>query len=351
MNVGRRTALTAIWIVVGAAVLAWRGGWGEFPDASWLATTIVPALPSLPTVDPLAQYSLSSPIGSMVVAALHVRGVGGFEVVHVVAFLALAAVVGVLVVRRWGWTAAGLVGAAFVGSQTAVVLTGWIGSYDVFTVGLTSVLVTVRNRWVAALVGVLLAFAGFEQAAFVLVALAALSLVRVGADRWRLAWAAIGLVVGRVALEVWLRANHITHGRAWFLREIGLGHVLRQFVHGFPWLLVTGLGATVVAVVVAIVHLPSARARIVAIGVLVAALVPTALALDQTRVFAVLTWPIVLVLLVDHAVRSDAAAVRRLSLITLGVAAIVPGIVVWEGRAQLATHHPWRWLWRSMRNP
>lgn len=337
------------WIVAGLVVLSWRAGWGSFPDSQWLATEIVPALPSLPRIDPLAQYSLYSPIGSFLAAIVGAHTETAFDVVHVVVMIAFAGAVGVLVVRRAGWTAAGLVGATFVGSQTGVVLLSWIGSYDVFTVGLTSLLVVTRDRRLAAALGFVVAFAGFEQGAFVLVALFVLALVGVGVgdgSRNRLVWAGVGLLLGRVALGVWLRANDVTHGRDWFLRQFGVGHFLEQFVHGLPWLLVSGLGAALLTVVVAVVHLPTRRARIVTVVVLLVALVPVALSLDQTRVLAVLTWPVLMALALDHARRDTSVSVRRLSMGTLGLAALVPGIVVWEGRAQLSTHSAWRWLVR-----
>lgn len=334
------------WIALGLLVLLWRAGWGTFPDSEWLATVIVPALPSVPPLDPLAQYSMSSPLGPFLASILRADTASSFELLHLVAVVVFALVVGFLVVRRHGWGAAALVGAAFVGSQTSVVLVAWIGSYDVFTVGLLSALVVVRDRRVAGALGLVLAFAAFEQSVFVLLALLLLAVVGIGGDRLRLAWAAGGLVVGRIVLEVWLRANDVTHGRWWFFRTLGVDRVLGMFVRGLPWFVIAGLGATLLAVVVAIVALPSRRARAAVVGVLLAALVPTALSLDQTRVFAVLTWPVVMALLVDHAGRAGPASSRRLAGWTLALAAVVPGLFVWEGRAQLATHHPWRWLAR-----
>lgn len=322
-----------------------------FPDADWLATTIVPSLPSVPPSAPLDQFTLHSPLGPSLVAFLQLRGTAAFVVVHLVVLVLLVIVVGVLVVRRHGGMAAGLTGAAFVGSSTAVVLLAWVGSYDVFTVGFLSVLVVARDRRLAAATGFLLAFAAFEQSVFVIAALAALSVVGIGAERLRLAWAAGALVLGRAVLEVWLRANDVTHGRGWFLRETGVSHLLGQFVDALPWLVVTGFGATLLPVVVAVAGLPSVRARVVVVAVLLAALVPTALSLDQTRVFAILTWPVVMALVLDHADRNAPTSIRRLATATLILAAIVPGIVVWEGRAQLATHHLWRAPWRWVRNP
>lgn len=342
MTIVRRGA----WIALGLAVLVWRAGWGPFPDARWLATQIVPALPSVPPLAPLDQFTLSSPLGAFLAALVRAHDETSFELLHLAVMIGFAVGIGVLLVRRHGWTVAALVGSVFVGSQTSVVLLSWIGSYDVFTVGLTSLLVIVRDRRIAAGAGFLLAFSGFEQSVFVLLALLAVSSVGIGRDRGRLAGAAIGLAVGKVALEVWLRANDVTRGRFWFLQHTGASHVLLQFVQSLPWLVVTGLGASVVAVVVALRSLSGGRARLTVVGVLVAALVPVALSLDQTRVLAILTWPVVMALVLDHAERVAPEAVARLSRWVLALAAIVPGIVVWEGRAQLSAHSAWRVLVR-----
>ena len=147
-------------------------------------------------------------------------------------------------------------------------------------------------------------------------------------------------------LQFWLHANDVTHDRLWFIRTTGTDVLLDQFWRSLPWLLPTALGATVVAVIVSLVAEPRWRERIVVITLLVLCLVPVAFSLDQSRVYAVLSWPIVMVVLLRHARRTEDSDVERLSVLTLGLAALFPGIFVWEGRAQLARHHLMRVLLR-----
>lgn len=327
------------WVVAGVAVMVWRSGFGSFPDTPLFARVIVPALPSLPRLAPQAQYVLSSPIGAVVASLFRATSEASFDLVHIGVFIGFAVVVGVLVVRRDGFGPAALVGAGFVGSQTSVILLAWIGSYDVFTVGLTSMLVVVRRWWAMAMIGFLLAFAAFEQGLIIIGMLLVLSAFGMF-DRWRgLLWALGGSAIGRILLQVWLRANDATHGRLWFLRSAGLEELLGQFWRSLPWLIPTALGATVVVLVVALASEPRWRDRIVVIVLLVACLVPVAVSLDQSRVYAVLSWPIVMVVLLRYARRSDRREIAGLSMITLGLSAIVPGVFVWEARAQLARHH------------
>ena len=334
------------WVLGGVAVLLWRCGYGSFPDSPLLAHEVVPALPSLPRLPPGAQFILGSPIGAIVASLFRATTETSFDLVHVGVFLGFIIVLGAILLRREGPVSAALVGAGFVGSQTSVVLLAWIGSYDVFTVGFSSMLVILRRWWALAIVGFLLSFSAFEQGLIVIAMLIVLALFGL-VGRWRGFTAAlVGLLVGRVVLQFWLHANDVTHDRLWFIRTTGLDVLLDQFWRSLPWLVPTALGATAVAVIVSLGSEPRWRERIVVITLLVLCLVPVAVSLDQSRVYAVLSWPIVMVVLMRYARRTEASDVERLSVLTLGLAALFPGIFVWEGRAQLAHHHLIRVLLR-----
>lgn len=333
-----------VWVFLGVAVLVWRAGWGSYADAEFLATRVVPALPSLPRQDALFEYLYSSPIGTFVAAVVHAETLRSYQLLHLGVFGAFAAVIGVLVVRHHGVVTGALVGSAFVGSQASVVCLFWLGSYDVFTVGLTSLLVVLRNRIAAALVGFTLAFANAEQAVIVIALLAVLSLVGLFKDPRRLLSAGIGLLVGRVLLGWWLSANDVHHGRAYFFQHFGLAHFLDQFWSSLPWLVLTGLGASVVTVIFALRNEKSWRTRLVFVAALIAALVPVAISEDQTRVFAVITWPLVMSLSLRFGATGERRHIGHVALGTLVAAAAVPGIVIWTGRVNLATHHVLRRL-------
>ena len=333
----------ALWSVVGLLVLLWRSGWGRFPDAEFLATEVVPRLPSLPRMDPLFQYLYWSPIGAWTAWLVRATSEPWFDAVHLVAFAAFAVGVAVLVVRRVGWNGGAVVGAAFVGSQAGVVCLFWVGSYDVFMVGLSSLVVLVRDRRAQFVLGLALAATGAEQAAIVLVLLLALSVVGLVDDRRRLGMTVIGLVLGRLLLWWWLATEDVHHGRLTFLQQVGVSHMLRQFASGLPWLVVTGFGSSVIAIVWALRGRPL-RVVVVFVLTIVSALVAVALSEDQTRVLALLTWPLILALLLQATESATPGSMRAVARWTLGVGALMPGVVVWAGHARLATHHALRAL-------
>jgi len=327
------------WVVTGLAVLFWRAGYGSYPVSELFATQVVPALPSLPQFPPLAQYVLSSPIGAVVASVFNATTERSFDLVHVGVFVGFATTIAILLCRRAGIRAAALIGAGFVGSQTSVILMSWIGSYDVFTVGLTSLLVLVRNRWTAFAIGFLLTFAAFEQGLIIFAVLGVLAMTKMYESWKQLIWAAAGLLFGRLLQYLWLNANHVTEGRVSYFQQQGIHIFLDQFWKGLPWLLPTCLGVTIVAVAVSVASEPRWRNRLVIVGLFVACLVPVALSFDQSRIFAILTWPLVMVLLLRYENRSEKETVRRLSMLILGLAALLPGVFVWTGKAQLAKHH------------
>lgn len=334
----------AAWVIVGVVVLLWRAGYGTFPDSELLATEVVPALPSLPQVPPLAQFTLTSPIGAVVAALFRATTETSFNLVQLGVLVGFVVAIGAVLCRRYDWRTAAFLGAGFVGSQTSVILLAWIGSYDVFTVGLSSSIVLIRNRWLALAAGFCLTFAAFEQGLIILVMLGVLAAIGMFAHWRALLWATGGLLAGRLVQQLWLNANHVTHGRMYFFQQTGLDAFLSQFWKSLPWLIPTGLGVTLLAVVLAVASEPSWRNRVVVISLLVACLIPVAMSFDQSRVFAILTWPLVMVLLLRYAERTSPKDIERVSMITLGLAAFVPGIFVWTGKAQLAKHHLLRML-------
>jgi|GEM_PF-5661853 len=321
-----------------------------FPDAVFLAETVVSDLPMLPTQDPLAQYLYWSPIGPIIAATIGANRVGSFQLLHLAVLATCACLVGVIVIRRYGSATTYLIGATFVGSQAGVICLYWVGSYDVFTVGLTSLLVVTWNRLALGLLGLALAFAAFEQSLIIFALLGALSLLGLFPRGLRLLPALIGLLAGRVLLGVWLARNDVHFGRLYFLQHFGVSYFLDQFSTSFVWLVLTGLGTAAIPLAYAISCIPTWSARFATGGIFMAALVPVAISEDQTRVFAAISWPLVLTVVLWAAERSRTTAIRALTVGTLASAALLPGFIVWKGEVSLAHHHALRILRASLGN-
>jgi hypothetical protein len=337
-------ARVVAWCAIGTTILFLRAGVGSYPFAKLYASQVAPGFPHFPEMPALFQFPFNSPIGIPPAAALGIHTENAYDLMHL-GFLALFTIAtGWLVRRRWGAMATAAVGVAFVGSQAAVVCLYWLGSYDIFTVGLSSMLVAVRNRWAAGAIGFLLAFAAFEQGLLILLMLLALCAVRMHDGARTLVVCGAGLVVGRIVLWRWLTSNGIHYGRAYYFEFHGADHFLSQFWRCLPLLLLTGFGATVVLVAVAIWTETSWVTRAVPLLLLTLVLVPVAITEDQTRVFSILTWPLAMVLVLRYSQRARRAALRKTLVATLALAAIIPGVVIFKARTTLSTYHVLRVL-------
>ena len=273
-------------------------------------------------------------------AAARCHHVGPLSALHVSVLVAGTAALGWVVATRWSPRTALIAATAFAASPAAVVLTAWTGSYDVFTFLLGSAIVVARRPLAAAVAGFAASFAAFEQTIVSVVLLLGVAVVSGDHDR-RSAYlgGVVGAVLGRIVLTMWLRAHGITHDRSYWISFFGPSHFLHQFTDSLGVLLLTALGGAVVLVVAALVWGVQQRlGRAAWIGALALPLVPVAFTEDQTRVYAMITWPIVFALVLAAA---PAFTVRRVRLLV--PAALLLGLAlpmfVWRGEIHLAEHH------------
>lgn len=339
---GRRLlAAPVVAVAIGGAVLALvHNGVGAYPFAGYFATDVAPEWPDLPgDVPPLFQYLLWSPLGPALGRLLGIGSRAPYLALHAVAFGAGLVAFGVIVQRRFGATAtsASLVVVA-VAPATTIVL-AWSASYDTFTVVLALLLVVCpSSRW-AAVLGVLLAGSALEHGVIVIALLGLLALTGVWGEIRPLLAAAGGLVAGGIVLIVWLRAQDVDHGRAYWLDHFGVRYFLRMTEQGWPLLLVGAFAALWPLAITLVVHAPAGRRLAVAFALALPAL-PTLVTEDQTRVFAVLTLPVLAALTLAQANR-DPRPLRRPLAIAVALALLTPGFFVWKGSPHLADWGPW----------
>jgi len=315
-----------------------RAGLGVYPGIG-IALDIANRLPSTPPFAPLAQSFQYAPLGPVLAWLLGATTAIRYEVLHAAVLAAGAGALGWIVATRWSPRTALVAATAFAASPAAVVLVAWTGSYDVFTFLLGSAIVVARRPAAAAAAGFVAAFAAFEQTVVSVVLLLGVAAVTGDRDRRRAYLGGlVGTVLGRVVLTGWLRANGITHDRSYWISFFGPSRFLHQFAHSLGWLLVTTLGGAVVVVVVALVWgVRSGCARAAWVGALALPLAPVALTEDQTRVYAMISWPIVLALVLAA---TPAFTPRRVRVVV--PAALLLGLAlpmfVWRGQLHLADH-------------
>ena len=332
-------------LVVGYALV--RCGFGAYPGTG-IMLDITGRFPSIEPLAPLAQTFQYSPIGPVLAFVIGADGRSSYLALHAVVLVAGCVGLAWSIARRWSVPVAAFVVTAFVASQACLVALAWIGSYDVYTLLLGSVVVVTTSDRIAAAAGFIAAFAVFEQVAISLALLIAVAHVVGDARRNRFVFGLAGAVAGRLVLTVVLRTNGVTHDRREWLEEFGLGHFLRQFGDAAPLLLLTAFGGAWV-IVVACLRLGVAtwRARAAWATALVLPLAPTAITEDQTRVYAVVTWPIVLALVVVAAPALSARQLRSIGIGALVLGLAIPPVFLWRGEPTLADHHLWHLVSRD----
>jgi hypothetical protein len=314
-----------------AVVTVARVGIGAFPDMD-LYVKMAQRFPESPNLPPEAQYTLFSPIG---VALAHATGLTtrtGWFVLHAgVAGFGMAAI-GLKVRARYGDLAARFSAVTLSSSTVPVVLLSWLGSYDVYGIVLTSAIVVTESPVVAALFGFVLAFANFEQAIVAVAVLAVLAATGVFGRLPAFVGAGAGLVIGRALLTAHLHALGITHDRLAFLQAWGTGGMVKLFLRNAPLIVATVQGAAVVLIImVAGTRTMPTRARVMWLVALSVPVVVSSVGLDQTRVAALIGWPILFALALTAARRWPPRLVRRVGLAMVALALFFPAVYVWEG--------------------
>lgn len=331
-------AFAVTFLAVAVYVLL-RAGAGTYPGIA-VALDIANRFPSMPVFPALAQSFQHAPVGPALARLLGATTSTRYRLLHAGVLVAGSAALGWVVATRWSPRVALIAATAFAASPAAVVLTAWTGSYDVFTFLLGSAIVVARRPVAAAFAGFVAAFAGFEQTVISVVLLLGVAVVTDDRDRRRVyVGGLVGTVLGRIVLTAWLRAHGITHDRSYWISFFGPSYFLHQFVHSLGVFLLSALGGAIVVVVAALaLGVRSGVSRAVWIGALAVPLVPVALTEDQTRVYAMITWPIVLALVLAAAPAFTPGRVRVLVPAALLLGLALP-MFVWRGEVHLADHH------------
>jgi len=225
--------------------------------------------------------------------------------------------------RHHGDAGARMLAIAWFAGPLAAVLVTWLGQPDPITVVAAGTLVLARARPLLVLAGFVLGFNHFE-AGVPMIASAGLLLVVE-----RRAWldtvlAGLGLAGGKLALFAWQAAHDQDPiSRLAYVRETGWERYVISALGNVPAWLYSTFSVAWPLVAVAFVGAGRGVRRAMLASALLAAI--TALAtLDPTRVFALVSWPLVVFAVTR---RADLRAGAWVMLAAL----VIPRVLVWEG--------------------
>lgn len=346
-RVGRWIDTTSPWRVLALLAVvraATTGVWTTPNVHQWLIFASDPF--GTPPIDPAAAFISGSPTGPLLADLVGAHSKLAFAVLHLVA---LAGAMGLLVAlgRRWTSDRATnlLLVTLFASSLSAVLLT-WLGQPDPFTVaglGLVGLAAAAPGRasTVAALGGGALAgFSAFEQG---LAAVVVLAVVVVGygegRDRATVLAALTGLVAGRLGLAWFHAASDVaTLSRAEWARVHGIELFVERFLVNLPALAWSVLGAGWLLAADAARRVIGDRSPVAAVAAAVLTVGVGAIALDETRVTAIVAVPAT-IWLIHRAESVDPSGSRRVAPLVLLAAVVIPPVVIWEGEPVISA---WR---------
>jgi hypothetical protein len=340
---------TAGWALVAGGVAFVHDRWWGSPNLAFMVA-ISRNLGRNPFRGGLdGDYLLTNLLGPTLARATGQTEAHQYARLHLIALVVGLAIAIVLCARRFGPRVAGTLSIVLAMSPAVTVSLMWLGQPDPLTLSLGLAATLVRRRWVAAIVGVLAGLAHPEQAIVMAVAcgvvratLADDSPRAPGLRRAAIetVWVGAGVAVGRAMTEVYLRVNDIviSHPRTSYL-DLGVGGFWHSHRQALPtlvyalwgplWIVLVGL------VVVRLTNRASRRDRDanaawwVVAAVSLAALVPVFFTLDETRVYAVITSPLLVLLAVLIPRELDRFGRRTLPVagaISLVAMLFVPGV-------------------------
>ena len=319
-------------------------------------------------------YLLTNLLGTAIARALGQTEPHEYARLHLVLFVLAMTGVVALVLRRFGYAAARalVVIGAFAPATTVVMQ--WLGQPDALTFPLAMAIVAARPPWAKMTLGILLGLSHAEQgiAAALIAGAAAIAIdrfasapvaTRSAASSVRLAVIAgafplAGVAAGRALVEVYFRVNDITieTPRTSFL-DYGLGNFVEHHLISPAWLVWSLWGPLwvgIVAFVLWSLRSETATRSVRAAAVVVAAgatagLVPMVITLDQTRVYSMVTAPLLVAAAVGLGAVfwPDGRALPRRQVLAAAMLVFLPGMFC-AGEAYFASAlHPVRfaeWL-------
>jgi len=201
-----------------------------------------------------------------------------------------------------------------------------------------TVVVLFESPWLALVAGAGLAVSHLEVGIFTIV-MVIVSRVLDGRPTKLTTIAALigGIAAGTVGLELYEHHAGISaEARASFIKQAGIRTLLTDFFDELPTWLFSTFNVFWLFLVCLYGRIWRNKVTRAAIAFALVAGLVTTVTLDETRVFALLTWPLVLWLAV-HATRTfDAKLVRRVTALTFVAAVVVPRVIVFEGHASVS---------------
>ncbi len=262
---------------------------------------------------------------------------------HLVLFFIFFVLIFYWIYKKYGLQRLSLTLTLFLCLPISLVLQSWMGSADIFSFLVGSVLaIGVRHsRWIF-LLGLIQGLAHFEQGLFMIGSLFLFQWIQNYQSKLSLPFKATtlafaGLVAGKATLFLWFWAFqfHAYKGRLGYLLALGYKTMLESVQSNLSGFAFSTLNIVWFFLAYFVFHYKNQRSAALILGAcLLLILIPSCLGYDHTRLYAVISWPLLLYFFLNHAgpnLEQSHHFSRKFILGSVLLSLLVPPLVVWNG--------------------
>jgi hypothetical protein len=321
------------WLAVLGGLVVVKDGGVTCPEVkTW--QQIARAFPGNAHLSAQHEYMSSSPVIPAIAHVLHATGTVPYAVLSVLVTLAAGGVLVVGLWRRGGRVAVGVGTVALFASPLSTDLMTQIGKQDPVTVAAIAAMALFDSPLVGALAGILLGVAHPEVGVVTVALMAALILV--GRDPTYRLGVAIAVIVGFMA---GLAGNAVYGAHAgvpiWSRESTASGYsksaLIDDYLGEWPALVWSVFGAWWLFLGLTFRRLGTGRARTILMVAVVLSGLMVAGTYDETRVWGLLTWLVVLTTVLWAVKTLSASSLRRATSVTFLAAVAIPPITIYAG--------------------
>lgn len=312
-----------------------NGVWKVTEISDWAAMAKV--FPGRPDVGQADKFILSSPLGPAVAHYFGATSNTGYELFSFVATIIAVGVVVLGLYRAGGRVAAGVGLVALFASPLSNTLLTWLGKEDPFLILFTALAVLFENPGVACLAGIGLAAANPEAGAIIVLLSIAL---RSSGSRSRFVTAIalmIGLGIGCGGVAAY--DSHIGAtfgGRLSFVQRTGGRELIHEFLSELATWMFSVFGAYWVCIFQFWERVVHGRWKSIIGASALGCLVITLVSEDQTRIAALVSFPLLLWFVLRSTREVQPATLRTSTAVVFLFALAIPRVVVQAGSAYVS---------------
>jgi len=272
-----------------------------------------------------------------------------YALMHLIIFLIFFVLLLIIIKKQRGDFIARSVAIAFFLTPLPNILLTWLGSADIFTI-LFSITIAIfyRNYLILLLLSFMMGFNHFEQGLVILVSMTIFLIVNRNNSKPNNVLPFVitgigGIVIGRLCLEWYFHCNdfNIQSSRLEYIMDLGIARYAKATFSNIFVLVFSFYNALLIFIIVFACYFYKSRIFFTFVICNAMIFVVTICTLDQTRVFSIMTFHLILLLITSKNIYNldlmEKAFLKKVITVAFIIGLFVPRFVVWDGKVHAST--------------